>query len=124
METSHIRDLDAGAFEAAVLRSPGPVLVDFSAEWCPPCRMIEPVLAELATTLSDRLTVGRLDVELDPEIRIRYGVLSMPTLIFFAGGRPVDRLVGFSSAGRVRRWVADAMRATAGTDGGGATPAT
>lgn len=111
MQTSAISDLDAGAFEAEVLRAPGPVLVDFSADWCPPCRMIEPVVAELATAFGSRLTVGRLDVDKDPEISIRYGVLGMPTLILFAGGEPVDRLVGFSSAGHVRRWVADAMRA-------------
>jgi thioredoxin 1 len=113
MQTSQIRDLETGTFEAEVLRAAGPVLVDFSADWCPPCRMIEPVVDELATTLAGRLTVGRLDVDRDPEISIRYGVLGMPTLILFAGGRPVDRLVGFSSAGHVRRWVADAMRAAA-----------
>jgi thioredoxin 1 len=113
MQTSQIRDLETGAFEAEVLLAAGPVLVDFSADWCPPCRMIEPVVDELAATLAGRLTVGRLDVDRDPEISMRYGVLGMPTLILFAGGRPVDRLVGFSSAGHVRRWVADAMRAAA-----------
>src|ERR1700730_13657049 len=107
MQTSQIRDLETGTFEAEVLRAAGPVLVDFSADWCPPCRMIEPVVDELATTLAGRLTVGRLDVDRDPEIGIRDGVRGMPTLILFVGGRPVDRLVGFSSAGHVRRWVAD-----------------
>jgi thioredoxin 1 len=109
MQTIPIRDLDAGAFDAEVLRAAGPVLVDFSADWCPPCRMIEPVVAELASTLAGRLTVFRLDVDHHPEVGIRYGVMSMPTLILFGGGRPVDRLVGFSTAGHVRRWVADAM---------------
>jgi thioredoxin 1 len=112
MQTIPIRDVDAGAFEAEVLRAAGPVLVDFSADWCPPCRTIEPVVAELATTLSGRLTVLRLDTDRDPEVSMRYGVLGMPTLILFVGGRPVDRLVGFSSAGHVRRWVADAMEAS------------
>jgi thioredoxin len=110
MQTTQIADLDTDTFEAEVLGAAGPVLVDFSADWCPPCRMIEPVLAELATRLSGQLTVRRLDVDRDPEISHRYGVLGMPTLILFAGGQPVDRLVGFSTAGRVRRWVADAMR--------------
>ncbi len=114
MQTSQIRDLETGTFEADVLRAAGPVLVDFSADWCPPCRTMEPVVDELATTLAGQLTVGRLDVDRHPEISIRYGVLSMPTLILFAGGRPVDRLVGFSSAGHVRHWVARTMRATAG----------
>jgi thioredoxin len=109
MQTSQIRDLDAGSFDAEVLRAARPVLVDFSADWCPPCRMIEPVLADLATTLSDRLTVGRLDVDRDPEVPLRYGVLGMPTLILFVGGEAVARMVGFSSAGQVRRWVAEAL---------------
>ena len=109
MQTSQIHDVDTAAFEAEVLRVAGPVLVEFSADWCPPCRMIEPVAAELATALAGRLTVRRLDVDHDPEISIRYGVLGMPTLMLFNGGEPVGRLVGFSSAGHVRRWVADAV---------------
>jgi thioredoxin 1 len=113
MQTSPIRDLDAAAFESEVVRAAGPVLVDFSADWCPPCRMIEPVVAELASTLGDRLAVFRLDVDHEPGVGARYGVLSMPTLILFAGGRPLDRLVGFSTAGHVRRWVADAMESAA-----------
>jgi thioredoxin len=114
MQTSHIRDLDTGSFDDAVLRAGGPVLVDFSADWCPPCRMIEPVVEELATALAGRLTVGRLDVDRDPEVSVRFGVLSMPTLILFAGGRPVDRLVGFSTARYVREWVAGAMQMAGG----------
>jgi thioredoxin 1 len=114
MQMSQIRDLDGGTFEAEVLRADGPVLVDFSADWCPPCRMIEPVVAELASTHRGRLTVGRVDVDRDPEIGARYGVLGMPTLILFVGGRAVDRLVGFSSPGHVRRWVADTMPAATG----------
>ena len=111
MQTTQIHDVDTAAFEAEVLRAAGPVLVEFSADWCPPCRMIEPVVAELATALAGRLTVRRLDVDRDPEISIRYGVLGMPTLVLFSGGEPVDRLVGFSGAGHVRRWVADAVTA-------------
>ena len=87
-----------------------PVLVDFWAEWCPPCRMIEPVVTELASTHSGQLTVCRLDVDSCPGDRHRYACL-VPTLILFIGGQPVDRLVGFSSPGHVRRWVADFMQA-------------
>jgi thioredoxin 1 len=109
MQTSQIRDLDARSFDTEVLRAVRPVLVDFSADWCPPCRMIEPVLADLAASLGDRLTVGRLDVDREPEVSLRYGVLGMPTLILFQGGEPVDRMVGFSGAGQVRRWVVQAL---------------
>jgi thioredoxin 1 len=114
MQTSQIRDVDTAAFEAEVLRAAGPVLVEFSADWCPPCHMIEPVVAGLATALAGRLTVRRVDVDRDQEVSIRYGVLGMPTLILFAGGEPVDRLVGFSGAGHVRRWVADALDSATG----------
>jgi thioredoxin 1 len=110
MQLNHIRDLDTSAFEAEVLRAAGPVLVDFWAEWCPPCRMIEPIVTELANTHAGQLTVCRLDVDSYPEVGIRYHVMGMPTLILFVGGQPVDRLVGFSSPGHVRRWVADTMR--------------
>ena len=111
MQTTDVRALDAGTFEAAVLRSPGPVLVEFSADWCPPCRMMEPVIAQLAATHGDRLMVGRLDVDRDNEISVQYGVMSMPTLILFADGEPVDRMVGFTNAGHIRRWVEAAVLA-------------
>lgn len=109
MQTTQIRDVDAAAFEADVLHAPSPVLVDFSADWCPPCRMLEPVVAELAATYAGRLTVRRLDTDRDPAIAARYGVMGMPTLVLFVDGRPVDRLVGFPGAARVRGWVARAL---------------
>jgi thioredoxin 1 len=114
MQTDAIRDVTTETFEAAVMRAAGPVLVEFSADWCPPCRMMEPVVAELAASLAGRLTVYRLDSDRDPDVNIRYTVLSMPTLIVFAGGRPVARLVGFSGANHVRRWVADALSTAVG----------
>src|SRR5215471_12639926 len=111
MSTMQTRELDAGTFEDEVLRADRPVLVDFSANWCPPCRMMEPVINELAAELAGHLVVGRLDVDRHPEMAALFGILSMPTLILFAGGRPVDRLVGFSTSAHVRRWFAGAMRA-------------
>lgn len=104
----------AGTFEAEVLRAAGPVLVDFSATWCPPCRMMEPVLAGLAAEMADRVTFRELDVDENEEIRTRYGVMSMPTLMLFQNGRPVDRTVGFAGAGNVRRWVEDGVRTIEG----------
>ena len=81
-------------FAAEVLAEQGPVLVDFTADWCPPCRMIAPVLAEVAREQAGRLKVVTLDVDVNPGTQSAYGVLSMPTLILFQGGEPVKSLVG------------------------------
>ena len=81
-------------FAAEVLAEQGPVLVDFTADWCPPCRMIAPVLAEVAREQAGRLKVVTLDVDVNPGTQSAYGVLSMPTLLLFQGGEPVKSLVG------------------------------
>jgi thioredoxin 1 len=81
------------SFAAEVLESPAPVLVDFWAAWCPPCRVMNPVLAELAADRDD-LRVVKLDVEANAEIPARYGVLAMPTFVLFRNGEEVLRLVG------------------------------
>jgi thioredoxin 1 len=82
------------SFAADVLASDRPVLVDFTAAWCGPCRMIAPVLAQIAVDEADRLKVVSLDVDTNPETTRRYGVMSMPTLALFAGGEIVKQLVG------------------------------
>jgi thioredoxin 1 len=81
-------------FAAEVLGSELPVLVDFTADWCPPCRMIAPVLDEVAREQQGRLKVVTLDVDANPQTQSAYGVLSMPTLMVFRGGEPVSSLVG------------------------------
>jgi thioredoxin 1 len=81
------------AFAAEVLESERPVLVDFTASWCPPCRVMKPVLAELASERDD-LRVVQLDVDTDQRTAAEYAVLSMPTFILFRDGREVQRLVG------------------------------
>jgi thioredoxin 1 len=81
------------AFTAEVLESDKPVLVDFTAAWCPPCRVMNPILAELANERDD-LRVVSLDVDDNQETAARYGVLSMPTFMVFRAGEPVLRLVG------------------------------
>jgi thioredoxin 1 len=81
-------------FDELVLRSELPVLLDFTADWCPPCRMIKPVLRELSDELAGRLVVAQLDVDENPATARDAGVLGMPTLSLYVGGRVVTQVVG------------------------------
>lgn len=84
---------DAAALTEKLAAADGIVLVEFGAEWCPPCRMIEPVLAELSAANVD-LEVVAVDTDAAPELASRFDVMSVPTLVFFVDGRPISRLVG------------------------------
>lgn len=81
-------------FDELVLRAPHPVLVDFTADWCPPCRMIEPVLREIAAEQEGRLVVARLDVDANPLAARTAGVMGMPTLNLYVDGEVVAQVVG------------------------------
>ena len=96
-------------FAAEVLAEQGPVLVDFTADWCPPCRMIAPMLAEVAQEQDGRLKVVTLDVDVNPGTQAAYGVLSMPTLMVFRGGEPVSSLVGARPKRRLLQELADVV---------------
>lgn len=82
-------------FEREVLQSTEPVLVDFWAEWCHPCRMIAPILEQIAADEEGKLKIAKLDVDENPSTAQRFSVLSIPTLILFKDGQPVERLVGY-----------------------------
>jgi thioredoxin 1 len=91
-EPVHVTD---GTFEQEVVNSESPVLVDFWAEWCAPCKMIAPVLEEIASEQGDNLKIAKMDVDANQVVAQQFGVMSIPTLILFKGGQPVERLVGY-----------------------------
>lgn len=84
----------AATFEADVVKSTVPVVADFWAEWCGPCRMIAPVLKELAKDYKDRLRIAKINVDEEPDLAQRYNIQSIPTLLFFKGGQVVKQQIG------------------------------
>jgi thioredoxin 1 len=91
-ELLHLTDQN---FESEVLQSSTPVLVDFWAEWCAPCRMVAPVVEQINEDYAGEIKVGKLDVDSSPVISAQLGVLSIPTIILFKDGKPIQRMVGF-----------------------------
>lgn len=87
--------VDDNTFQAEVLESQTPVLVDFWAAWCSPCRMIAPVVEQLADDYEGQMKVAKLDVDANQGTARQFGVMSIPTLLLFKEGKPVERLVGF-----------------------------
>jgi thioredoxin 1 len=87
-------EVNDATFQKEVLDSDKPVLVDFWAIWCGPCRMVAPVVEELANEYEGKLRVAKIDVDVNPETAMKYGIRSIPTLLVFKGGQVVEQLVG------------------------------
>jgi thioredoxin 1 len=101
----NLKKFEEATFDQEVLGSQQPVLVDFYADWCGPCKMMAPVIEQLAEQFAGQITVGKLDVDHAQSLAMRYGVMGIPTLGVFSGGKLVDRLVGYPGPGGVRTFV-------------------
>ena len=98
--------VDDGNWDAEVLGADKPVLVDFWAEWCPPCKAMDPILDQLTTELADKVKIVKLDVDSNPSTVVRYNVRAMPTLIVFKDGEPVDfKVVAGQSRAQRTKWL-------------------
>ena len=102
---SNVKKFEESTFDQDVLESSGGVLVDFYADWCGPCKMMAPVVDQIATDYDGRVSVGKLDVDEAQSIAIRYGIMGVPTLGYFRGGELVDRLVGYPGPNGVKAFV-------------------
>ena len=89
-----VTEINDKTFEAEVLKSELPVLVDFWAEWCGPCKMISPIIDEISNDLAGRLKVTKLNVDNSQEVAAKYNIMSIPTLLIFKGGKAVEQIVG------------------------------
>ena len=89
-----VMELTESNFDQEVVKSPTPVLVDLWAAWCGPCRMIAPVVEELAGTYKGKMKMGKLNVDDHPQVAAQFRIMNIPTLLLFKGGQEVDRIVG------------------------------
>ena len=92
-------------FDAEVLKSASPVVVDFWAEWCGPCRMIAPALEEIAGAMGDKVKIVKLNVDENPETAQKYGIMSIPTLLMFKNGEIAKRQVGAQPKQKLEQWI-------------------
>src|SRR5487761_436507 len=106
LDMDNMKHFEGPTFEADVLNASGPVVVDFYADWCGPCRMMSPVVEQLAGEYAGKVTIGKLDVDVNQDLAIRYGVMGIPTLGLFREGKLVARLVGYpGGAAPIRAWI-------------------
>jgi thioredoxin 1 len=102
MAVGKVSDAD---FESEVLKAAGPVVVDFWAEWCGPCRMIAPALEEIAGSLGEKVKIVKLNVDENPKTAASYGIMSIPTLMVFKDGKEASRQVGAAPKQKLEQWI-------------------
>jgi thioredoxin 1 len=103
------KNINDDSFDADVLNSETPVLVDFWAEWCGPCKQIAPALEEISGELGDKLTIAKLNIDENPSSPSKYGVRGIPTLILFKGGKVVATKVGALPKSKITEWLNEVL---------------
>ncbi|HKG12205.1 MAG TPA: thioredoxin [Pyrinomonadaceae bacterium] len=103
--SEHVKDVSDNNFESDVLKSDKPVLVDFWAQWCAPCRMLAPTVEAVAQSYEGKATVVKLNVDDNPAVSQRYGIKGIPTLILFKNGKEEERVVGATSKDAISRMI-------------------
>lgn len=109
--TGHATPVAAASFEKHIARNDIPVVVDFWADWCGPCKMMAPYYEEAAAAMEPAVRFLKLDTDRETEIAARYGIRGIPTLIVFRGGKPIATQSGAMNAGQIRAWLDQGMRA-------------
>ena len=110
MSTTHVSD---SSFDTDVLKASGPVLVDFWAEWCGPCKMIAPALEEIAEELAGQVTIAKMDIMENPEVPGKIGVQSIPLMVLFKDGKPVAHKLGAAPKSQLKGWLEGAISSAA-----------
>ncbi|MBZ0146058.1 MAG: thioredoxin [Pseudorhodoplanes sp.] len=104
-----VEKVSDATFENEVLKASGPVVVDFWAEWCGPCRMIGPALDEISSVLGDKVKIVKLNVDESPNTAAKYGIMSIPTLMIFKNGEMASRQVGAAPKQKLEQWINTAV---------------
>jgi thioredoxin 1 len=97
MAGENVKEFTDSNFEAEVLKSSGPVLVDFWAEWCPPCKMLSPIIDKIAKDYGEKAKIGKVDTDSNRDVAMKYAISAIPTVIIFKDGQVAQKFVGFKS---------------------------
>lgn len=109
MAKKNLKNLTKENWDQEVQKSDKPVIVDFWADWCVPCKILEPIYEELAEKYEGRIKFARLNVDENPEIADRYGIMAIPTLIIFNKGEEINRLIGAAPKQKIEKFIEDSL---------------